>query len=114
MKALALTAVLLTSLLVRAPASVRPEPYTYQGTVQAVHPETRSFDLVVGVGYALRVVHLRTSPATQFAIGGARPSLEGLAPGDIVRAECRMTPTGLVADRVQKIEPAGSTPERKQ
>ena len=111
MKALAVTAVLLSSLLVRAPASTRTAPYTYQGTVQAVQPKTASFDLVIGVGYALRVVHMRTSPVTEFASGGARLSLTDLKPGDIVRAECRMTPAGLVADRVEKVEPPDSKPE---
>jgi hypothetical protein len=110
MKALAITAVLLSSLLAQAPSSPQPAAYTYQGTVQAVQPKTASFDLVVGVGYALRVVRMRTSPVTQFANNGVRLSLTDLKPGDVVRAECRMTATGLVADRVEKVEP----PESKQ
>ena len=111
MKALAITAVLLSSLLAQAPSSPQPAAYIYQGTVQAVQPKTASFDLVVGVGFALRVVHMRTSQATQFARGGARMSLADLKPGDVVRAECRMTATGLVADRVEKVEPSDSKPE---
>jgi hypothetical protein len=111
MKALAITAALLSSLLAQAPSSPQPAAYTYQGTVQAVQPKTASFDLVVGVGFALRVVHMRTSPVTQFARGGARMSLADLKPGDVVRAECRMTATGLVADRVEKVEPSASKPE---
>jgi hypothetical protein len=108
MKALAITAVLLSALLAQAP---KPAPYTYQGTVQAVQPKTASFDLVIGVGYALRVVHMRTSPVTQFASAGAQLSLTDLKPGDIVRADCRMTATGLVADRVEKVEPSDSKQE---
>jgi hypothetical protein len=112
MKALAITAVLLSALLAQAPSSPQPAAaYTYQGTVQAVHPKTVSFDLVIGVGYALRVVHMRTSPVTQFESDGARLSLTDLKPGDIVRAECRMTATGLVADRVEKVEPSDSKQE---
>ena len=114
MKVLAITAVLLSSLLMEAPSSLQPAAYAYQGTVQAVQPKAASFDLVIGVGYALRVLHMRTSPVTQFAGAGAMLSLADLSPGDIVRAECRMTPTGLVADRVEKVEPAGSTQERMQ
>ncbi len=114
MKGLAITAALLSSLLTQAPSSSRPAPYTYQGTVQAVHLKTASFDLVIGVGYALRVLHMRTSPVTQFASDGARLSLADLKPGNIVRSECRMTPTGLVADRVEKVEASGSTQERMQ
>ena len=114
MKALAITAVLLSALLARAPSSPQPAAYTYLGTVQAVQPKTASFDLVVGVGYALRVVHMRTLPVTQFADGGARMSLADLKPGDIVRAECRMTATGLVADRVEKVESSDSKQEPVQ
>ena len=116
MKALAIAAVLLSALLVQAPAPFPPQhtAYTYQGTVQAVHPKTASFDLVVGVGYALRVVQMRTSPVTQFASNGAKMSLADLKPGDVVRAECRMTATGLVADRVEKVEPPDSKQEPVQ
>jgi hypothetical protein len=114
MKALAITAALLTSLLARAPSSPQLAAYTYQGTVQAVQPKTASFDLVIGVGFALRVVHMRTLPVTQFARGGTRMSLADLKPGDVVRAECRMTATGLVADRVEKVEPSDSKPEPVQ
>ena len=111
MKALAITVVLLSSLLAQAPSSPRPLAYTYLGTVQAVQPKTASFDLLIGIGYALRVVHMRTSPVTEFGNAGVRLSLTDLKPGDIVRAECRMTATGLVADRVQKVEPSDSKQE---
>ena len=114
MKALAITAALLTSLLARAPSSPQLAAYTYQGTVQGVQSKTASFDLVIGVGFALRVVHMRTLPVTQFAGGGAKMSLADLKPGDVVRAECRMTTTGLVADRVEKVEPSDSKPEPAQ
>jgi hypothetical protein len=111
MKALAITAVLLSALLVQAPFSPQHAAYTYQGTVQAVQPKTASFDLVIGVGYALRVLHMRTSPGTRFATEGSKMSLADLKPGDIVRAECRMTATGLVADRVEKVERSDSKQE---
>jgi hypothetical protein len=110
MKTLAITAALLSSLLAQA-RSPQPAAYTYRGTVQAVQPKTASFDLVIGVGFALRVVHMRTSPVTEFASGGVRLSLTDLKPNDVVRAECRMTATGLVADRVEKVEPSDSKPE---
>jgi len=69
---------------------------------------------VTGVGYALRVVHMRTSARTRITSSGARMSLAALKPGDIVRAECRMTANGLVADRVEKVEPSGSKQEPVQ
>ena len=114
MKALAITAALLSAVLLQAPFSAQHTAYTYQGTVQAVHAKTSSFDLVIGVGYALRVMHMRTSPGTQITSSGAKMSLADLKPGDIVRAECRMTASGLVADRVEKVEPADSKQEPVQ
>jgi type 1 fimbria pilin len=114
MKALAITAALLSSLLAQGPSSPHPPGYTYQGTVQAVQPKAASFDLVIGVGYALRVVHLRTSPGTQFANTGAQSSLGDLKPGDIVRAECQTTATGLVADRIERVGPPASKQEPNQ
>ncbi|HEV2086526.1 MAG TPA: hypothetical protein VGR09_15730 [Gemmatimonadales bacterium] len=114
MKALAITAALLSSLLAQAPSSPQPAAYTYQGTVQAVQPKTASFDLVIGVGFALRVVHMRTSPVTRFVRGGAKMALADLKPGDVVRVECRMTATGLVADRVEKVESSDSKQEPVQ
>jgi hypothetical protein len=38
MKALPITAVLLSTALLQAPFSTQHTAYTYQGTVQAVHP----------------------------------------------------------------------------
>ena len=89
-------------------------PHVYQGTVQAVAAEDRLIRSRRRVGYALRVVHMRTLPVTQFARGGARLSLADLKPGDVVRAECRMTATGLVADRVEKVESSDSKQELAQ
>src|SRR5689334_8258344 len=95
--AVALTAVLL------APAAVlsaqRELPYTYQGTVHAV--KAGGLDMITGVGEALRLVHMRTQPATAVFGEGTSLALGDLRPGDVVRADCRMTATGLVADRIE-------------
>jgi len=40
--------------------------------------------------------------------------LADLKPGDVVRAECRMTATGLVADRVEKVQSSNSKQEPVQ
>src|SRR2546422_719252 len=59
-----------TLILLAAVASAQQEvPYTYQGTVHAVKPS--SVDLIIGVGYALRLVHLRTLPSTRIFSEGA-------------------------------------------
>src|SRR5207245_91534 len=52
------------------------EPHTYRGTVHAVRPG--ALDLVTGVGYALRLVHIRT-PATAVFDPTLKPE-RGLGP----------------------------------
>lgn len=81
-----------------APARARAQVYTYQGTVHAVDPKAGTLELIIGVGEALRLVRLRTVPATIFL----PPTLPPLKPGDVVRADCRRTDAGLVADRIVK------------
>ena len=112
MKAIAAASVLLLSLLARA-SQPAPPPYTYQGTVQAVQPKAASLDLVTGVGEALRLVHMRTLPTTRLSSAGAAISFAEIKPGDVVRAECRMTDTGLVADQIELLAAAGSAAERE-
>jgi hypothetical protein len=111
-RAAAVAAILLIPLAVSSPAHpargldlVQAAPsYTYVGTVHAVNARGGSLDLITGVGMALRLVHIPTQPTTLFAGAGAALRLGALQPGDIVRAECRTTPAGLVASRIEKIE----------
>ena len=107
----ALSAILLVPLVISAPAdwgaltSAQPAPsYTYQGTVRAVNAKAGRLELITGVGMSLRVVRMNTAPTTRLVAAGAAPRLADLKPGDVVRTECRRTPTGLVADRVEKLE----------
>src|SRR2546427_317179 len=74
-------------------------PYPYQGTVHAVR--AGALALTPGVGEALRLVHMRPHPATAVVGEGAGLALGDLQPGDVVRADCRMTATGLVVDRIE-------------
>ena len=78
------------------------EPHTYRGTVHAVRPG--ALDLVTGVGYALRLVHIRTPATTVVVRGGASLHVSQLKPGDVVRADCRLTEAGLVAERIEEQE----------
>src|SRR5947209_13259450 len=96
-RAAALAAVLLAP--TAALSAQRELPYTYQGTVHAV--KAGALDLITGVGEALRLVHMRTQPATAVVGEGAGLALGDLQPGDVVRADCRMTATGLVGDRIE-------------
>ena|SRR5437870_5740363 len=102
----ALAAILLLPLVTSAPADHRRlhaaqavPTYTYQGTVHAVNSKAGSLELITGVGMALRLVRMSMAPA-------ARPALAQVKPGDVVRAECRRTEAGLVADRVEKLKVA--------
>ncbi len=106
--ALLCSAALLSSAPPSPPAA---QPYVYTGTVRTVEPKTGSLDLITGVGYALRLVHITTLPATQTVSGGAAIRLADIKPGDMLRADCRMTGTGLVADRIEKLpSPSGTGP----
>ena len=69
----------------------------YRGTVHAVRPQAGTLDLITGVGFALRLVHMRSGPGV---------SVASLKPGDVVRAVCHTTSAGLVADTLQRVEPA--------
>jgi hypothetical protein len=107
----ALAAVLLTPLVASAPADPRPLPaeqaaptYAYQGTVHAVYARFGSLDLITGVGMALRLEHIKMSPTTLLAGSGASLRLADLRTGDFVRADCRRTTAGLVANHIEKLE----------
>ncbi|HYT05520.1 MAG TPA: hypothetical protein VEM13_11645 [Gemmatimonadales bacterium] len=111
-RAAALAAILLTPLLASAPA--QPSTYTYRGTIHAVQPRASSLELITGVGFALRLVQMRAVAATRIEKAGVAISLADLKPGDVVRADCRRTGTGLVADRIEALDgaaaPAPPTP----
>ena len=111
-RAVALAAIVLLPALTLAPADRRAQgpaqpagSYTYQGTVRVFTANTGSLDLITGVGMALRIVHVTVAPAAH-AGGGTAAGLAGVEfkPGDVVRVECHRTDTGLVADRIERVE----------
>ena len=93
-------AVVALSLLAAAAAPAgADEPQTYRGTVYAV--QLGGLDLLTGVGYALRVVHIRT-PETTVVRGGGSLHVGEIKPGDVIEADCRLTEAGLVAERIEQ------------
>jgi len=93
-------AVVAVSLLAAAAAPAgADEPQTYRGTVYAV--QLGGLDLLTGVGYALRVVHIRT-PETTVVRGGGSLHVSEIKPGDVIQADCRLTDAGLVAERIEQ------------
>lgn len=103
MKRIAQAAALGITLLLPAAAAPaqRDVPYTYQGTVHAVKANDHTLDIITGVGYALRIVHMRALPTTLITSDGAAVGLAEVAPGDVVRADCRRTDAGLVVDKIE-------------
>jgi hypothetical protein len=89
----------------RAPAAASPAPArtaTLAGTVGASNAAARTFDLVTGVGYALRVIRIH-APAPSGARGAVLPLP---ARGSIVRVECAHTAAGYEATRIEMVAPA--------
>jgi hypothetical protein len=106
----ALTAILLVPLGSSAPAdwhtlnlAQAATSYTYRGTVRAVNARAGTLELITGVGMSLRLVRMTTAATTRLVATGAAPRVGDLKPGDVVRAECRRTAAGLVADRIEKL-----------
>ena len=95
----------------RQPASQQPAAYVYNGTVHVVRTESSTMDVITGVGLSLRMVHMNVLPTTAIEADGRRIALSDLKPGDVVHAECRLTPDGMVADRIQRV--TAQTPAEK-
>lgn len=72
------------------PTVARSEPLV--GTVRAVDYQTRTLDLLTGVGHALRVRHIQLPAGVGIRAQGVETRLTAaLTPGSIVRVECRST-----------------------
>jgi hypothetical protein len=93
----------LLSLAFLAVGQPPPAARTVQGTVHAVVPKAGSIELVTGVGMSLRLVRLQAMSRTKIMRGGSIVVLTELKRGEVVRAECRWTDQGLVADRIEKV-----------
>jgi hypothetical protein len=78
-----------------------------QGAVHAVDVRARSVDVMTGVGYALRVVHLQvpaTVPITSREAGQRESiKLSELKPGDVIRAVFGGRRTGFVAYTIERV-----------
>ena len=75
-------------------------------TVQAVNLEGHTFDLITGVGHALRIRRVSWSPPLRVTGPAPRSDAAALTPGCIVRVECRTTSAGLVASKVEVLRAA--------
>lgn len=98
---------LIMLLLLLAQPSV-PQAASYEGTVQALKTQPAAVDLVTGVGFALRILRVRTVPATTVDSAGTTIPMSHVQVGDVVRIDCSATATGLVADHIAKLDVRGS------
>lgn len=101
-------ALIVLLLTLTSPPAPPAAQQTYEGTVHAVQAHPAGLELVTGVGFALRMIRVRTVPATVVDSAGAAIPMSHIAPGDIVRIDCSTTVTGLVADHVTKLGARGS------
>lgn len=95
--------VLLLTLTSPPHPGTRTAAQSYQGTVHAILAHPAAIDLVTGVGHSLRMVRVLTVPTTIVDSAGTAIPMAQLQAGDVVRADCRSTPTGLFADHIEKL-----------
>jgi len=89
----------------RTPAAAAPpRTATLAGTVNASNASARTFDLLTGVGHALRVIRIHAPVASAARGAAAPPALP--ARGSIVRVECTHTAAGYQATRIEIVAPA--------
>src|SRR5262245_12363829 len=81
------------------------------GLVKAVDAHARTFDLLTGVGYALRMRRVQWSPQTRISTRGTALDFSHLTPGCVVRTTCHHVNATALADTVEILAPgpAGRT-----
>lgn len=74
-------------------------------TITAVDTESRSLDVITGVGHALRSVRIHLDPACRIMVAGAAGQLRDLERGDVVCIEYRKTTQGNMASAIETVRP---------
>ena len=92
------------------PAAGQPERLT--GTVRAVQVQAGTCDLLTGVGHALRIRRIHLASGLRVKTGSGESPVSALAPGSIVRVECRSGPEGTVASTVELLETPAAAGKR--
>ena len=85
-----------------APNIARNERLT--GTVIAVDAKARTFDLLTGVGYALRVRRIHMPAQADVGIRRAEVPFSRVSPGSIVRVDCRTVGAVSTASRTELLQ----------
>ena len=89
-----------------APAPAAGPYEVVTGTICRVDAGAGTYDLLTGVGHALRVHRFRLAAGAAVSGRGAQAGVAALVPGAVCRLECRVEPAGTVASRVEVLEPA--------
>lgn len=114
---MATLATVLAAVLIRTSAAQDPAlravahygPRT--GTVVAVDPRARTFQLLTGVGHALRVTLVHYPAEMGIRARGAESSISTLTRGCIVRVECRTAGARTEATSIELLQsPQTPTP----
>ncbi len=75
------------------------------GTVIAVDSKARTFDLLTGVGYALRVRRIQMPARADVGIRRAEVPFSRVTPGSIVRVDCMTVGAVTTASRTELLQP---------
>jgi hypothetical protein len=89
-----------------APAPAAAPYQVVTGTICRVDARAGTYDLVTGVGHALRIHRFRLAAGVAVSGRGAQGGVAALIPGAICRLECRTEPVVTVASKVEVLEPA--------
>jgi len=105
-------ALALVSILAGSVAAQKPPPRDITrderliGTVVAIDPKAMTFDLLTGVGYALRIRRIHLTAQTDFTSQRAEVTFSRLAAGSIVRVEGKTTGGVTTASKTEILQPA--------
>lgn len=90
-------------LSVQTPQAQSMEANSLTATITAVDVESRSLDVITGVGHALRFVRIHLDPACRIMVAGAAGQLRDLERGDVVRIEYLKTTQRNMASTIETV-----------
>ena len=79
-------------------------PTVVTGTVCRIDSRAGTFDLLTGVGHALRIHRVRYASDVKVKGRGAQAGISALVPGVVCRVECRYGTAGATASTVDVLE----------
>jgi hypothetical protein len=89
-----------------APGSAGRPRETVTGTISRVDSRTGTFDLLTGVGHAIRVRRIRYPADLKVMARRAQAGLSALVPGTVCRVECEIAGSGATATGVEVLNAA--------